>query len=131
MALPPPSAKTGVYVSGEFTGKRVDNVLRDMPLHRIVKYPANSQTPFLSNLVCTSGVAGPNNDCICPQSQSAPPFRQQPPKFTSAYTNALFSPTPGAYNPMPTAVDAYLIHQRSPLPNPLTSFRTSNYMPLR
>ena len=113
MALPPPSQQSGNHVAGEFNGVNVGNVYYYPSIHREVHFP-QVETPFKANMVCPQGTAGVDNTCLCPNSASSPPYREQPMMYQAAYTALLFTPTQDAYNPMPNAEDKALSKQRAP-----------------
>lgn len=127
-ALPVPNPDQGRYRAGEFTSlgaSGVQNVYNLVPLHRRVLY-SQDQGPFIPNLVCKAGVAGVNNDCLCPGSADSMPFLQQSNSYTNCNFNSLFLPTYSEAFPHLTRAALSLVKERSPLPKG----RGSAYAPL-
>lgn len=116
----------GTYRMGEFTGRSVQNVWNDPSMHRQVFYGQN-QTSFKSNMLCRQGSATIDNTCVCANTVSASPYQTPPQQKLTQYAVSMFSPTPGAYFPVPTRAAQELIAERSPDPS---SYHNMDNMPM-
>lgn len=126
-SLPESSPQSNSYVTGAFTGSCVQNVYHNAAMHLEVLFNGD-ETPYKPNLVCPSGAAGVNNNCLCPGSPSGVPYRQQPAQYQSTYMGSLFSPLNPTLFPQPSRAAQTLIQQRSPLPRG-QGFRSMDMMP--
>jgi hypothetical protein len=118
--------QAGITVASEFTGNAVQYVHTDRAMHRQVLY-SNNETPFRSNMMCSNGVAGIDNTCLCPGSASAVPYTQNPAQYESMYMTSLFSPVGDTFFPQPTMASRKVMAERGPMPS---SYRTMELIPL-
>jgi len=126
-ALSQPSPNTGISVMSQTTATAIKNTWSDPKSHLVVQY-SQYETPYKSNMVCPSGIASVNNDCLCPGSQSGVPYRQSIPVFSKNYVNTLFSPIQADMFPQPSAAAQYLIQERGPCP--ASAYRAMDTAPL-
>ncbi len=126
-ALSQPAPAQGIFVSGQHMANGLRNVYQDPASHMEILYSLD-QTPYKSNMVCAVGVAGVNNDCLCPGVPSGVPYRQGIPNFTRQSLNAMFSPIQSDMFPRPTAAAQSLIAERGPCP--LSAYQPMDMTPL-
>ncbi len=117
-ALPYPSARNGNYTYGAWSepSDRGTEVYVDAGTHRVYRSLENSGM-YKSAMGCSSGIAGLDNNCICPGSMNSMPYEVQSGALTAAANKLLFSPfIPHAITPLTPAAQR-LVAERSPLHN--------------
>lgn len=126
-ALSQPSMQTGVIVTAQNTATGLKNVYMDPSAHLQVLY-APGETPYKSNMVCPSGTASVNNECLCPGAPSGVPYRVGVPSFSNQYVNTLFSPIQTDMFPQLSPAAKALISERGPCP--ASAYRPLDMTPL-
>ena len=111
--LSQPNLDQGITVMSQLMPSAIKNVYSDPNTHLNVLY-SNYETPYMSNINCSTGAVSVNNECICPGAPGAVPFKQAVPVYSKNYLNTLWSPIESNLFPQVSPASQMLIASRSP-----------------